>query len=736
MAPVKRLGRIPGFDGSRFLVARSKHCGDLSGVTMPVRNTPMPSPTTSSQGKLAASRCVASDVDAQEIVRLRLCRQSCRVASCPVVCSVFCSVPCPRGQAHLRTLTAAGCLPAADELQVWLANQTWNPLMRRIEHDEQQHGVLGCCVFDGSSTALTCHETGQIRAWHVQTGKLLYTIEAHAEVCVNAIATIERDGRTLALSCGADGTFKLWDLHARDPGAIGCVYTQQACADAKNRDVTHCAAIEFKGRWRVLTCSADTATLWTLPEGELAELEAAQPVVLKGHKGDVLTGSIFVCNEGKLRALTGSKDNLLKLWDLEILDGKVAQSRAQEVVVAPRNLKGHTGVIYGCAVSADKTKALSCSGDRTIKLWELTKQTCLRTLVDSAQVNDCAFIGRTHAVTGSNSCTTIWDLTSGEAVRKLYGHDNVRVCLPYDDNTRLITCSPNTVTVLDLSATTCSKLRLDVEEHPVDAVWKMADLDGNGHLNLDEIRPILEMMGRGKMHEGKMTLTDDLVEQVRRELDKDGDGLITAHEFEEWYVQQPERKVKRGHESVVKEITQFPDPENTNVLSCSYDGSVKVWCMKTGHILKTLEETHGEKTQVFEVCGFPDNVQIMTCGGDATVKVWDWKLGKCNATLKGHTEKRNPVRGCGVFTCGKKAFSCSTNGEIKIWQLTLDMDGTTVTGGSMLLSLDGHTGLVDRCCLYDDDTRLISASWDKTLRVWDTKTGESTSTLAGHTKQA
>ena len=105
--------------------------------------------------------------------------------------------------------------------------------------------------------------------------------------------------------------------------------------------------------------------------------------------------------------------------------------------------------------------ACGCS-DRMIKYWELAKFTCLRTLKDTAQVNSCAFFPRRVrsssdvsvplAVTCSNDSTTIWDLvtihaiptttrcpgtsltdclcsqTSGEAVRKLYGHDSVMTC--------------------------------------------------------------------------------------------------------------------------------------------------------------------------------------------------------------------------------------------------------------------------------------------------------------------
>lgn len=212
-------------------------------------------------------------------------------------------------------------------------------------------------------------------------------------------------------------------------------------------------------------------------------------------------------------------------------------------------------------------------------------------------------------------------------------------------------------------------------------MWGKADTDGDGDLDPKEIGPVLHEMGRD--------VTPDMIESVRKELDKDGDGKIDAEEFADWYTKQPgkhtsnihhnlstrdfperlrvttERKVRRAHGSVVKEIAMFPDAENSNVLSCSYDGSVKVWCLKTGDIRQTLEETHGKNirehttinlpeiclmygtvskkncfvlTEVMEVVGFPDNRQIMTCGGDCTVKVWDWATGECTATLVGHTE--------------------------------------------------------------------------------------------------
>ena len=66
-------------------------------------------------------------------------------------------------------------------------------------------------------------------------------------------------------------------------------------------------------------------------------------------------------------------------------------------------------------------------------------------------------------------------------------------------------------------------------------------------------------------------------------------------------------------------------------------------------------------------------------------------------------------------------FSCSKAGKICLYELTFDGHGRAIAG-AFIKSLDGHKGLVDRCCVFDGDTRMISASWDKTCKIWDLET--------------
>ena len=54
--------------------------------------------------------------------------------------------------------------------------------------------------------------------------------------------------------------------------------------------------------------------------------------------------------------------------------------------------------------------------------------------------------------------------------------------------------------------------------------------------------------------------------------------------------------------------------------------------------------------------------------------------------------------------------------------------------GKPLRSLHGHNHFVSSLALNSDSTKLISGSWDKTIRLWDVPSSKSEKILKGHTK--
>jgi WD40 repeat protein len=53
--------------------------------------------------------------------------------------------------------------------------------------------------------------------------------------------------------------------------------------------------------------------------------------------------------------------------------------------------------------------------------------------------------------------------------------------------------------------------------------------------------------------------------------------------------------------------------------------------------------------------------------------------------------------------------------------------------GALLLTLEGHTSVI-RCCAFSPDGERIVTASDNTARLWDAETGAPLLTLEGHTR--
>ncbi len=67
----------------------------------------------------------------------------------------------------------------------------------------------------------------------------------------------------------------------------------------------------------------------------------------------------------------------------------------------------------------------------------------------------------------------------------------------------------------------------------------------------------------------------------------------------------------------------------------------------------------------------------------------------------------------------------------KPWFLLLNKPALQTS--ALIRTLTGHTGYVKACAFSPDGKRIVSASWDHTIKLWDAETGEELNTLKGHT---
>jgi WD40 repeat protein len=89
-------------------------------------------------------------------------------------------------------------------------------------------------------------------------------------------------------------------------------------------------------------------------------------------------------------------------------------------------------------------------------------------------------------------------------------------------------------------------------------------------------------------------------------------------------------------------------------------------------------------------------------------------------TLSGHALY---VNACAISPDDSFIVSASRDKTLKVWDVATGRERATLTG---------HTSGIRACAISPTSSFIVSASWDKTLKVWDAATGNEQVNLAGH----
>jgi guanine nucleotide-binding protein subunit beta-2-like 1 protein len=103
--------------------------------------------------------------------------------------------------------------------------------------------------------------------------------------------------------------------------------------------------------------------------------------------------------------------------------------------------------------------------------------------------------------------------------------------------------------------------------------------------------------------------------------------------------------------------------------------------------------------------------------------------GWVTSIVAGHSQKENED--------SNVLISGSRDKTLMIWDLSKSDDNNEAGTpyGVPLKCLTGHNHFVSDLSLSNDNAFCISSSWDKTLRLWDLKTGKTSRRFDGHTKE-
>jgi WD40 repeat protein len=217
-------------------------------------------------------------------------------------------------------------------------------------------------------------------------------------------------------------------------------------------------------------------------------------------------------------------------------------------------------------------------------------------------------------------------------------------------------------------------------------------------------------------------------------------------------------------------------PDGRRIVSASHDGTLKVWDTDTGVELRTLNPGTGSVVD----CGFspdggrivsaslwgdgahtgvsrgvafsPDGRRIVASGGN--LMMWDANSGAVLRTFR-RTLASHQSGALDTWELRPDGQMIHTNAEahtLSVWDIStgdelyaLGQPRSPQGGFGSGLQWDaesgfinrgnrpGHTAPVRACAFSPDERRIVSASADHTLRIWDAGTGDLLSTLIGHT---
>ena len=164
-------------------------------------------------------------------------------------------------------------------------------------------------------------------------------------------------------------------------------------------------------------------------------------------------------------------------------------------------------------------------------------------------------------------------------------------------------------------------------------------------------------------------------------------------------------------------------PNQKYFASASADGLVIIWDLESNSIVTRLQGFHNQGSDICCVCYIDDNT-IATGGRDCNIIIWDIGLAQPKSTLTGH-EKH--IYGLVYLSENNELVSCGGDegkSEVKVWNLSTN---------TLVCNLEEHSSLTYDIIKTPHESYVITASDDKTICIWDTKTWKLDKQLIGHT---
>ncbi|KAH7915925.1 WD40-repeat-containing domain protein [Hygrophoropsis aurantiaca] len=300
-----------------------------------------------------------------------------------------------------------------------------------------------------------------------------------------------------------------------------------------------------------------------------------------------------------------------------------------------------------------------------------------------------------------------WRDPEGEPqVQRIEGHRDSVYCLDFDSS-RIITGSRDRT--IKVWCVKTGKCLATFEGHAGSVLCLKFERDWdiaipNGEHSDHKIAPTeatRSSEARGFMVSGSSDCSVCVWDLISSRNDKDGAVEIRAEV----------RKVLRGHAAGVLDLRM----DDRWVVSCSKDALINVYSRQTLALHTVLRGHEGPVNAVGLEGG-----HVVSASGDGKMMLWDVETGERVRVYEGHE------RGLACIEFKNDLILSGSNDcTIKLWRAST---------GECLHTFAGHTSLVRALCFDPKTGYIVSASYDRSVRVWEWRDGDgegSQQTIAG-----
>jgi WD40 repeat protein/serine/threonine protein kinase len=632
-----------------------------------------------------------------------------------------------------RLLASAGCDPDQPDgrAELLLRDAATGRTLLTLAGPVGQ--VLSLCFSPDGARLASAGADGMVHIWDTASGREVRAIQVSRVRCVNAVC-YSPDGARLATG-GDDKVVHVWDaatgkellktVCVRD-GATGKRVLKMEQADVQVRGVAlpdaAVTALAFApdGRHVASAMVGQAVYLWDTGKTE------SEPLVLTALPDGVCGNALAFSPKGDfLAAAVGDPVNWADPGEVKVWDAK----SGKEVFS-----KGQVGCVNALAFSPDGTRLASAGEDKMIRLWEVGRdkgkvvfgeKMVLRGHLASVTSVSFAGAGGLLASGGKDGKVRVWMTGRPQGPLVYEGHSGRD-----GDAVSCAAFSPDGKRV----ASTGEKLR----------IWEAATggevPEFKGVADLNDVNDVMNVCFSP---DGRFLAAGSENDTVRL---WDGASGKALSPLEGPAKDRPVGELTGDRAKDMNWITWVCfSPDSTRLAASAGASGVLVWDVAKGG--RPLFDFTGHAGKVNAVCFSPDGKRLASAGEDHTVRLWDLETGREALVLNGHTKSVAAV----VFSPdGKRLASGAADGTVRVWDagsgqlvFILPVPEAAVSGvafspdgerlvaaagrtvrvwvaatGLPLLALRGHGDTVRSVCFSRDGNMLLTASDDRTVRVW------------------